>query len=102
MLILGWVVRIVVLLIVIRAVLRLLYGLFDGLQGGDGRRPGAGGAARARGRGKAVPLVRDPVCGTYIVAGKALTSSSQGTTHYFCSEACRRTFERDRAASRTA
>ena len=45
-------------------------------------------------------LVKDPVCGTYIVPGRALTTVAQGTTHYFCSEECRRAFERDTAFSR--
>jgi YHS domain-containing protein len=36
-----------------------------------------------------VPLVKDPVCGTYVVREKALTASAGGHTIWFCSERCR-------------
>ena len=48
------------------------------------RPPGEG-----RGSSPAVKLVRDPVCGTFIVPSKALTSGSGSDTRYFCSEKCR-------------
>ncbi len=40
----------------------------------------------------AVKLVRDPVCGTYVPARAALSATAAGTTHYFCSEACKAKF----------
>ena len=42
----------------------------------------------------AVKLVRDPVCGTHLSPKGALTVSSGGTTHYFCSEECRVKFRK--------
>jgi len=42
----------------------------------------------------AVKLVRDPVCGIFVVPGKALTSGSGGSTQYFCSEKCREQWSR--------
>jgi YHS domain-containing protein len=36
-----------------------------------------------------VKLVRDPVCGTFVAPGTALSLSAGGTTHYFCSDECR-------------
>jgi YHS domain-containing protein len=36
-----------------------------------------------------VKLQRDPVCGTYVTPGSALTTTAAGTTLYFCSEKCR-------------
>jgi len=45
-----------------------------------------------RGPGPAVKLVRDPVCGTYVPARAALSATAGGTTHYFCSEACKAKF----------
>ena len=64
--------------------------LVRALAGGQRSRRGA----RARGAGPArgtasVPLVRDPVCGTYVVRAKALTAGSGDQTQYFCSEKCR-------------
>ena len=35
-------------------------------------------------------MVRDPVCGTFVVQSRALTADSGGETAWFCSEECRR------------
>jgi YHS domain-containing protein len=37
-------------------------------------------------------LFRDPVCGTFVPGSGALTASSAGVTHHFCSVACRDKF----------
>jgi YHS domain-containing protein len=34
-------------------------------------------------------MTKDPVCGTFVVPGKALSLSAGGDTHWFCSERCR-------------
>ena len=34
-------------------------------------------------------LMRDPVCGTHVVAGTSLSFTTSGSTYYFCSEKCR-------------
>jgi len=53
----------------------------------------AGGSVRrADGGAQAVKLVRDPVCGTFVAPGTALSLTTGGRTHYFCSEECRRKF----------
>jgi YHS domain-containing protein len=36
-----------------------------------------------------VKLVRDPVCGVFVVPSHALTAGSGKSTKYFCSEKCR-------------
>lgn len=41
-----------------------------------------------------VRLVRDPVCGTHVPPANAVSLTSDGTTHYFCSEECRRKFRK--------
>ena len=70
-----------VLLIVIgRMIWRFMYALFDGA----GMLKGPSQHERA-----AVKLVRDPICGVFVVPGKALTSGSGTATRYFCSEKCR-------------
>jgi YHS domain-containing protein len=68
-----------------RALWRLLDGVVRGAMGsgsGAGGRPG--GQAPA-----AVKMAQCPVCGTYVVPGKALTGVSRGQVLYYCSETCR-------------
>ena len=65
-----------------RAVWRLMLGV---MQGASGTPPG-----RARGSSTpSVKMARDPICGTFVVPGKALSLVTQGETIYFCSEKCR-------------
>ena len=56
-------------------------GVAEGCQGPPAPRPP-----------KAVPLVRDPVCGIYVVPSTALSSGAGSQTKFFCSENCRRTY----------
>lgn len=60
---------------------RLLTGIFEGM-----------GYQPPFGKSNSVGLVRDPVCGTFVVPSKALTSGSGSETRYFCSEKCRRDY----------
>lgn len=64
-----------------RVLWRVLGGVFEGL---GYQRPGGAPAS--------VGLVRDPVCGTFVLPSKALTSGSGSNTRYFCSEKCRRDY----------
>ena len=78
----------VLAIFVARAFWRLVDGILDG--------------ARDRGRGgsvpsKGVPMVRDPVCGTFVVPEHAVTLVNGRTIINFCSEACR-----DKYLARTA
>ena len=56
------------------------------------------GAGMLRGTGSApsVKLVRDPVCGVYVIPSQALTSGSGSSTQYFCSEKCRQDYSSKR------
>jgi YHS domain-containing protein len=72
----------ILLLLVARAFWRLMDGVIEA----------AGGTSRSRARSPAVKLVRDPVCGTFVAPGSALSLTSGGSTHYFCSEQCRQKF----------
>ena len=69
-----------------RAVWRLLEGVTRGAMG-------AGAPEHAGRQGQAAPtavkMAQCPVCGTYVVPGKALTGVSRGEVVYFCSETCR-------------
>lgn len=91
---LGWALRLVLLLIVVRLVWRFLASVVDGIAG-----PARTTRAATRGPGP-VPLVKDPVCGTYVVREKALTASAGGETIWFCSEDCRQRWLDGRGAAR--
>jgi YHS domain-containing protein len=47
------------------------------------------GDSKARSAGE---LLRDPVCGTFVSADTAITTTARGVTHHFCSAACRDKF----------
>jgi YHS domain-containing protein len=81
---LGWLLRLLLLVLVIRAVWGFLRGLAQGaseMPDGRGRREPA-----------SVPLVKDPVCGTYVPRARALEASAGGETRHFCSDTCRTTW----------
>ena len=80
---LGWIIRLLIAVLVVRAVWGFVSGLFAGASGPTPVRPG-----------KSLALVRDPVCGTYVQPSRALTSRSGAKVYYFCSEDCRREFSR--------
>jgi YHS domain-containing protein len=72
-----------------RALWRLLSGVVEGASG-SGARP-----SRAPQRG--TRMVRDPICGTFVVQSRALTADSRGETAWFCSENCRHKWQALRA-----
>jgi YHS domain-containing protein len=84
----GWILRLLLLIIVIRLIWRFLAGVIDGLTPADQRSSGS------RSSRKSVALVRDPVCGTYVVRANALTLDARGETLYFCSTRCRDEYAR--------
>jgi hypothetical protein len=69
--------EVIVLLLVIRAVWRVVGNMITVSAGA--RRTTASGEPRA------VKLVRDPVCGTYVSPDTAISEGRE----YFCSEKCR-------------
>jgi YHS domain-containing protein len=75
--VLGRLLEVIVLLLVIRAVWRVVGGMIA-VQAGARR-------TTASGEPRPVKLVRDPVCGTYVSPDTALSDGSE----YFCSEKCR-------------
>jgi uncharacterized protein len=81
----------VLLLFVGRAALSLWGGIKEGLRG-----PGPNGNVPSRG----VQMVRDPVCGTFVVPDRAIEIVVGRDHLYFCSAACRDTY-RSRPNART-
>ena len=80
----GWIVRILVILFIIRLVLRFLGGVVRGYSA-----PGASSRPNHPATREGGQLVRDPNCGTYVAVGRALREGSGDNAVYFCSETCR-------------
>jgi YHS domain-containing protein len=99
--VLGWMLRLLLLFMVIRALMLIVGGLVRGLMGAAGvpadsdREPRSGGVARSQGT-----LVQDPVCGTYVLQERALAMKTTGGTAFFCSERCRSAYDAQAARSR--
>jgi YHS domain-containing protein len=77
---------IVMALFALRAIGRLMGGITQAARGGDMPR---GPSAETP-----VKMMKDPICGTFVVPGKALSASAGGATVWFCSEQCRDAFTR--------
>lgn len=69
----------ILIVLITRSLSRLLHGVLEGA-----------GYRRDDAPQPSVGLVRDPVCGVYVVPGHALTAGSGNSIRYFCSEDCRR------------
>ena len=82
----GWVIRVLVVALILRVVVSFIRGLASGV---SRSRSAATGESR-----KSVPLVKDPVCGTYVEPSHAVSVRTGSTLHYFCSETCRQTFRK--------
>jgi YHS domain-containing protein len=86
------VIRVVLLALLLLAVAWAFWRLMDGVIetfGGTRTRQG-----RSRPKAPPVKLVRDPVCGTWVSPTDARFLQVGSTTHFFCSDACRTTFQK--------
>ena len=98
---LGWALRLLLLFLLVRALMLIVGGLMRGLfavpqAAGAATRPERDAAARTNGT-----LVMDPVCGTYVLQERALTTrTAEGATAYFCSERCRSAYDAQATRSR--
>jgi len=82
----------VLAMVMARAAWRVIGGITEGLSGSRG------GNVPARG----VQMVRDPVCGTYVVPDRALSLPDGSGRVFFCSANCRDKYRARRAHGRTA
>ena len=73
--------RLILVWFIARGIMRLVRGIAEGMQAPPAPRPPA-----------AVPLVRDPVCGTFVVPSSAFSVGSGTQAKFFCSENCRRAY----------
>jgi uncharacterized protein len=78
--------RLILFLILGIIVARAFWRLVDGIVAGVSGRPLDGSRDVAQHR---VQMVRDPVCGTFILPDRALVLSVGGNRVFFCSDACR-------------
>jgi YHS domain-containing protein len=76
------------LFVVFRAISRLIRGIGEGASGTAGR----GRRGRAAESPKGELMVRDPVCGTFVVPSRALSHRDKNGTQCFCSEKCRQEY----------
>jgi YHS domain-containing protein len=92
----SWLIRLLLLLLLIVVVLQALGRMVQGfLEGARGQ--SAGGRPRGRSPAKGHAMVRDPVCGTFVVQSRAVTAVRHGETAWFCSERCRREWQAQRS-----
>ena len=82
----------VLAMVVARAVWRVIDGVMDGLSGRAARTQGGHVPARA------VQMVRDPVCGTYVIPDRAVALSDGSSRVFFCSTNCRDKYRDRRTA----
>jgi uncharacterized protein len=79
----GWLLRLLLLLLLVVLIVRAGWRLLGGIaEGASGSAPGV--------PRRGTQMVRDPVCGTFVVQSRALSATAGGETAWFCSEACRR------------
>lgn len=81
--------RLILIAVVITLALRAARLVLRGIVEAAGPAPPARSPSR-----QGVKLVRDPVCGTHLPPANAISLTADGTTHYFCSEECRRKFRK--------
>ncbi|PYR59417.1 MAG: hypothetical protein DMF91_14915 [Acidobacteria bacterium] len=75
--------RFVLILILIVFVARAFWRIVDGVL------EGLGGRGRTRVPQRGVQMVRDPVCGTFIVPDQAIAIVDGSRRVFFCSTGCR-------------
>lgn len=83
-----WLLLALVILLVLRALRRFLSGMVKGLTPPSAPVEG-------------VKMVRDPVCGTYVVPSRAHVLTDGEEAHFFCSEKCRAAYSLRKASGRS-
>jgi YHS domain-containing protein len=84
--------RFLLLLALFVVIAKVFWRFVDAIVRGAAGPASQGGGTRS-GSGAAVKMSQCPVCGTYVVPGKAISIVSAGSPVYFDSEKCRAEFE---------
>lgn len=82
--------RLIFYVVLIVLLVRALNRLWGGIREGLGVRAPGGSSVPQRG----VQMVRDPVCGTFVVPSAALRIGDGRSSVYFCSPGCRDKYQR--------
>jgi hypothetical protein len=77
---LRYILLLLLLVFIARAFWRVVEGVLEGVSG----RPRSGSPRRT-----SVQMVRDPVCGTFVLPGRAVTIVEGRQQIHFCSASCR-------------
>jgi len=85
--------RFILLMVLFVVIAKMFWRFIDAVVSGA-----TGGAAQSRGARKSGPPVSVkmqpcPICGTYVVPGKAISAVSGGASVYFDTEKCRAEFQ---------
>lgn len=97
----GWLLKLLLLFVLIRAVMLVVGGLIRGVLGQAAAAPGRSqGPSRGPVSVSDGTLVQDPVCGTYVVKDRALVMNGADGPVYFCSAACRSAYDPQVARAR--
>jgi YHS domain-containing protein len=75
------------LLVVWRALRSIVAGIIQGATAPSS--PQRGGGPPEKGE----LMVRDPVCGTFVLPSRAISLNDRGGTHHFCSDRCRQAYQ---------
>jgi hypothetical protein len=86
--------RLILFLIFAIVVARAFWRMFDAIVDGA-----SGGRPKPNVPERSVPMVRDPICGTFVLPDRAVTLADGRERLHFCSDKCRDAY---RARSRTA
>jgi YHS domain-containing protein len=85
------VLRYLLLLLLFWLIARAFWRLMEGVvRGATSAGPQASGSSRATG---AVKMSKCPICGTYVVPGKAISLTRDGEVFYFCGDSHRVEFQ---------
>ncbi len=85
--------RVALLMLLCVFLARTFWRIVDGLIEGITGRPRTGAGVPQRG----VQMVRDPVCGTFVLPERALSLTDGRSQLFFCSAACRDTYRTRRS-----
>jgi YHS domain-containing protein len=92
-------IRLLLLIVLFIVIARVFWRFVDNIIEAADKQPTS---SRKRVPDAGVRMMRDPVCGMFVVPDRALTLADDRTTHYFCSAACRDKFKRESVEGRTA
>jgi uncharacterized protein len=85
----SWLIRLLLLFLLVMLLLRAAWRLIGGIVEGASR-------SRSGIPQRGTRMVRDPVCGTFVVQSRALSATAGGETAWFCSDECRGRWKAER------